>query len=224
MQAPCRNYIIDSACEKGFHFPTKTENQLNNVVIFDLETFKRDGATTFTVIFYPGSRIMEKVDRDFTNEELEKWESDTVVMKDNGCISQMFEYLKNYKGEPKWIKVKSKPLFGDSELKLFDQNVSSFDSWNILSILPTWCRKINPIKTASGLITVKIFKVICDMKENYRGKPQNIYVFFCSMKRSKKSIKNCYQHLAYKSFFKKEMDHEIMFGDMWEGLRDEWTP
>ena len=91
-------------------------------------------------------------------KRLKKVKGGTVVMEDEDGISQMFEYLKKkYESEPNWINVKSKPVFAEYELELIAHNGSGFYSLNTLNNLPSCCRIINPIETARGLITVKIF-------------------------------------------------------------------
>ena len=110
------------------------------------------------------------------------------LMEDEDCISQMFEQLRTYKGEPKWIKVKSKRVSDENELKLIVLNASGFDSLVILNnLLPSWCRTINQIKTARRLITVKVFNGFCDVKENYKGKPHYINLI-CSLNHLEVSL------------------------------------
>ena len=59
-----------------------------------METFISDRAIPYGVIFNPVSKIMEKYDRVLTSEKIEKCKSDTLVMEDEDCISQMFNSKK----------------------------------------------------------------------------------------------------------------------------------
>ena len=45
--------------------------------------------------------------------------SDTVVLEDEGCICEMFEYLKKYRSEPEWTYVKSEPVIAEYDLLFF---------------------------------------------------------------------------------------------------------
>ena len=162
---------------------------MENLLHYDLETFNRDRALPCSVSFYPVSRILGKCDRDSTKEAIEICKNDRVVMEVEFCISQMFEYLKNYKGEPKRIKVKSMPMIGGFDLKLIGNNGSEFDSWIISYNLPTCCRLINPIETAKGLNTEKILIRFCDVKQKFKGKPQNTNLI-CTMNHLKGSLRS----------------------------------
>ena len=117
---------------------------------------------------------MVKNDRDLTNEEIKECKSDTVVMEDEECISQMFEYLIKHEYEPKYINVDCKPVSGEHEIELIAHSRLGYDSWNIFNILPVWCRRTKTYKTVRGLITVKFDIGLSDVKENYKAKAQHI--------------------------------------------------
>ena len=75
------------------HFPTE-RNHLSKAISYDLESSNTDRAKPHAVIFCFGSKIMGKADRDLTNEQIENIESDSVVIEDEDCISQIFGNLK----------------------------------------------------------------------------------------------------------------------------------
>ena len=85
-----------------------------------------------------------------------KNDRDAVGTEDDDCYGQIIEYLKRYKTEPKWVKMKSAPRILEFELKIFAHNGPCFDCWILLNTPPNWCRVINPIKTAKSLITEKL--------------------------------------------------------------------
>ena len=106
-----------------------------------------------------------KYHRDLTNEEIGKCQNVTVVMEDEDWFSRVFENLEIFKGETKWIKIKSNLENAEEKIKLNDHNGSIFDSWNILKVLPTWCRTFDATKTARALNTAKVFNIFCDVKK-----------------------------------------------------------
>ena len=110
------------------------------VINYNLRIFVRGRAITCAVGFSPVSKIFGKFGRDSTNEDIEKRQSNTVLRKNEDCNSQVFEYLKNYKSEPKQINVKCEAIFIEYETKLIGHNASGFDSCMFLNISPTWCR------------------------------------------------------------------------------------
>ena len=95
MQVTCPNYNFVIAFEKHSQFPTRKENQLENATINDLEIFIRDRAIPYGGSFYPVSKKMVNCEWDLTNEEIEKCKSDTAVMENENCFSQMSEDLQN---------------------------------------------------------------------------------------------------------------------------------
>ena len=60
-------------------------------------------------------------------------------------------------------------MIGEYELKRLSHE--RFHNWIVVNILPNWCRTINPIETVRSLITLKLFKASCYVKEYYKGKP-----------------------------------------------------
>ena len=95
---------------KTIFFPTETENQPHKDISSGLKSYNRDRALPGSVRFHLVSKIKGKFDQHLTKEELEKYQSDTLVMEDADCISQMFEELNIFKREPDWKNVKCKQV------------------------------------------------------------------------------------------------------------------
>ena len=68
-----------------------------NLIIYDSQTFFRVRTIPYAVGFYPVSKILGNFDPGLTNEEIEKCQSETVVMEDQDCTGPKCEYLKNMK-------------------------------------------------------------------------------------------------------------------------------
>ena len=59
--------------------------------MYVLELFDRARSIPYSVNFYSVAQKWGKNDVDLTNEELGKCESDTFLMEDEDCISEMFQ-------------------------------------------------------------------------------------------------------------------------------------
>ena len=152
--------------------PKKVDSQLNNVIVYDIETYNKDRAIPYAVGFYPVSKIVSKWNRDLTQTEIDKCLNDITIFKGENCISTMFDYLKLFKGEPRYnIDKNGKKVLCEYELKLIAHNGSGFDSWIILNNLPEWCTIVSMIKTGKGIISLKIltamYVVKTGRKENH---------------------------------------------------------
>ena len=56
-----------------YEFSPKTvESQLNNVCVYDIETYKKDRAIPYAIRFYPVSKIVSKWNRDLSQDEINK--------------------------------------------------------------------------------------------------------------------------------------------------------
>ena len=69
LQAACLLYDIVNADENYLYYPTEIENQLNVVIIYDSETFSRDGVNLQANIFYPVLK------RDLFCTRFDKWKN-----------------------------------------------------------------------------------------------------------------------------------------------------
>ena len=97
-------------------------------------------------------------------------------MKDSfegeNCVTEMFEQLRLLKGEPKKINRNGEEFIAEYELKLFAHNGFGFDTWIILNNLPLWCRFMNLIKNVKGIISMKLFNGMVNVKSNSKRQPQ----------------------------------------------------
>ena len=91
----------------------------------------------------------------------------------------MFQKLQDLKGEPKKIYKNGKEITVEYEMKMITHNGSGFDSSIILDNLSEWCRITNMIKTGKGIINMKIYNGMCNVKSNSKGQPQYL-IFNCS--------------------------------------------
>ena len=129
----------------------------------------------------------------------------------------MFDYLKLFKGEPRYIIDKTgRKVLCEYELKLIAHNGSGFDSWIVLNNLPDWCSIISMIKkTGKGIISLKILNGYICCKNGSKGKPQYI-TFVCSMNHLSSSLKNLGETFGLqKELLKQEMDHTEIYEDTW---------
>ena len=83
---------------------------------------------------------------------------------------------------------------------------------------------MNLIKNGKGIISLKIFNGMVNVKANSKGQPQYL-TFTCSMNHMKSSLGKVGE--TYKlqtSFMKQEMDHNEIYKDTWESKLSEWEP
>ena len=107
------NSVSDFNIDKysKYEFTPKTvESQLNNICIYDIETFNRDRAVLYAIWCYPVSKLSgnEKWNRDLSEEEIETCLSDVKIFAGENCISDMFKKLHDLKGQPKRINKNGK--------------------------------------------------------------------------------------------------------------------
>ena len=149
----------------------KVESQLNNVCVYDIETFNRDRAVPYAIGCFPISKLaVSKYTRNLTIEEIEKSLNDVKIFEGEDCITKMFKKLQDLKGEPKKIEKNEKEITAEYEMKMIAHNGSGFDSWIILDNLPELCRITSMIKTAKGIINIKIYNGMCNVKTYKEGK------------------------------------------------------
>ena len=149
----------------------KVEGQLNNVCVYDIETFNRDRADPYAIGYFPTFKLgVSKYTRGLTEEEIEKSLNDVKIFEGEDCITKMFKKLQDLKGEPKKIEKNGKEITLEYEKKVIAHNGSGFDSWITLDNLLEWCRITSMIKTGKGIINMKIYNGICKVKTNKEGK------------------------------------------------------
>ena len=217
---------LNSQNFKEYKFdPRKVANQVTNVCLYDIETFNRDRAIPYAIGYFPISKMgISKYNRDLTKEEIEKYLNEVRIFDGEDCITKMFEKLRAVKGEPKKIEKNGKEIIVEYELKMIAHNGSGFDSWIILDNLPEWCRITSMIKTGKGIINMKIYNGMCDIKPNIKGKPQYL-IFNCSANHMKSSLRKLGETYKLQTeVLKQEIDHTEIYEDTWESQRDIWEP
>ena len=86
--------------------PKKDQSQLNNVHIYDLETFGTVECVPYAVVLHKLGKILGKYYRDITDQELEKCKTNCGVFKGINCINQMLDHILEFKGEAKNVSNK----------------------------------------------------------------------------------------------------------------------
>ena len=61
--------------------PKKVDSQLNNVIVYDIETYNKERAIPYAIGFYPVSKIVSKWDRDLTQTEIDKCLNDISIFE-----------------------------------------------------------------------------------------------------------------------------------------------
>ena len=150
--------------------------------------------------------------------------SDVRLFEGANCITEMFERLGALKGEPKKINRNGREFIAEYDLKLIAHNGSGFDTWVILNNLPEGCKIMNMIKNGKGIISLKIFNGMVNVKAYSKGQPQYL-TFTCSMNHMKSSLRKLGEtYKLQSSLMKQEMNHIEIYEDTWESKRGEWEP
>ena len=136
----------------------------------------------------------------------------------------MFKKLRDVNGEPKKIEKNGKEIIVEYELKMIAHNGSGLDSWIILDNLPEWARITSMIKTGKGIINMKIYNGMCDVKSNSKGKPQYL-IFNCSANHMKPSLRILGETYKLQAeVLKQEIDHTEIYEDTWQDQQPIWEP
>ena len=102
--------VVSDKHVKGFieyeYDPKKVKSRLINIVVYDLETFKKNRAVPYCSCIYKLSKISGKNHRDITEQEYQKCLNDCVAFEGTDCINEMLDHVLSYKGEPKKVKIK----------------------------------------------------------------------------------------------------------------------
>ena len=112
--------------------PKKVKSPSTNIVMYDLETFKKIRAVPFCSCIYKLSKISGKFHLDISEQEYQKCLNDCVVFKGTDCINEILDQVLSFKGEPK--KIRNKIV--EYNLYLIVHNGSGFDSYVVLNNLP----------------------------------------------------------------------------------------
>ena len=159
---------------------------------------------------------ISKYSSDLTKEEIQKYLDDMRIFDGEDCIEKMFKKLRDVKGEPKKIEKNGKEIIVEYELKMIAHNGSGLDSWIILDNLPEWARITSMIKTGKGIINMKIYNGMCDVKSNSKGKPQYL-IFNCSANHMKSSLRKLGETYKLQAeVLKQEIDHTEIYEDTWQ--------
>ena len=204
------NKVTDANVNKFKEYkfdPKKIDSQLNNVLVYDIETYNKERAISYAIGFYPVNKIVSKWNRDLTETEIDKCLNDISIFEGENCDSNMFKQLQLFKGEPRYINKNGKRTLSEYELKMIAHNGSGFDIWIILYNLPEWCSIGNMIKTGKGIISLKIHNGNVECKNGSKGKPQYI-TFVCSMNHLSASLRKLGETFGLqKELLKQEMNH-----------------
>ena len=141
--------------------PKKVKSPLTNIVIYDLETFKKDKAVPYCSCIYKLSKISGKYHRDISEQDYQKCLNDCVVFKGTDCNNEMLDHVLSFKGEPKNVKNK----IVENNLHLIAHNGIGFDSYVVLNNLPQWRSVVKLIKNGRGIVSLKIFNGYVDQNK-----------------------------------------------------------
>ena len=211
--------------------PKNVESQLNNVCVYDIETFIRDRAVPYAIGYFPISKLcVSKYSRDLAKEEIEKSLNDVKIIEGEDCITKMFKKLQDLKGEPKKIEKNGKEITVEYEMKMIAHNGSGFDNWIILDNLPEWCRITSMIKTGKGIINMNIYNGMCNVKTNKEGKliskgQPHYLIYNCSANHMNSSLRKLGETYKLQAeVLKQESDHTEIYEDTWQDQRLIWEP
>ena len=125
---------------KKYTFPHKTyTHELDNVLVFDIETYKKkEYAHPFAIVLYDVSRLEYRHKRDLKDDEIIRERNQVIKFKaDNGNpVLQMFDYInKNFID-----KINKKNKSGANNVKsykitLIAHKASGFDSYIVMNNL-----------------------------------------------------------------------------------------
>ena len=146
-------YMTEEKLSSNFKYefkPKKIESHLPNFIVYDLETHNTERARPYNMIFYRISKLAGKYDRkNLTPYEIEKCKKDTLVFRDDDCITKTFDFSIKLKGQPrKTINNKSV----ENNLQLHAHNGYGFDNWVIINTLPCDKHMVDIIRNGKGII------------------------------------------------------------------------
>ena len=213
--------VVSDKHVKGFikyeYNPKKVKSPLTNIVVYDLETFKKIKAVPYCSCIYKLSKLSGKYYKNISEQEYQKCLNDCVVFKGSDCINEMLDHVLSFKGEPK--KVKNKIVEYDLYLKA--HNGSGFDSYVVLNNLPQWRSVVKTIKNGAGIISLKIFNGYVDPVKKI---PQNVHFRCGRVHINQKLRKTGESYKLQESLLKKELEHDEIYEDTCEAKENEWLP
>ena len=125
------NIISDEHVECSIKYdykPKNVQSPLTNIIVHDLETFRRMRVVPYCGCKYELSKNSGKYHRDISKQEYLKCLNDCIVFKGTDCINEMLDNVSSFKGEtnlPQWPSVVSLIKNGASivSLKIFNAYV-----------------------------------------------------------------------------------------------------
>ena len=109
--------------------PKKIQSPLTNIIVYDLETFKKIRDVPYCSCIYELSKISGKYHRDISEQEYQKCLNDCVVFKASDCSNNMLDHVSSFKEEVKTVKNK----IIEYSRNLIAHNGSGFDSYVVLN-------------------------------------------------------------------------------------------
>ena len=110
--------------------PKKVQSSLTNLVMYDLETYKKNRAVPYCSCLLKLSKISGKCYCDMSEQKYQKRLNDCVVFEGTDCINEMLDHDLSFKGGAKKINNKIVEFI----LYLIARNGSGFDSYVVLLI------------------------------------------------------------------------------------------
>ena len=162
------------------------------------------------MIFYRLSKIASRYNRDPAREDLKKSINDTMSFEGDNCIGNAFDFLLEFQGEE--LKIENKIV--EYNLQLHAHNGSGFDTWIILSNLPSDKHLVGDvIKNGKEIISMKSFNgYICNGEKQI---PQYA-IFRCGMTHLNYPLEELGKTFKLpKELLKTEMNHDEIDGKNW---------
>ena len=205
----------------------ETVNQLENVLVFDLETHNdQEFAEAHAAGLYDVIRLHDKWDRDLTNDELATEKQNVTVFDayNGNCVMDMLKYIsENYEGDERtYIDKHGDEVASSYRLLLVAHNTIAFDSWVVLNSLIKEITEFKFIKNARGLISLSFrcgFKIVITVKV-----PQYVK-FTCSKSHIKSSLEKLGREYGLQpEILKGEIEHSVINKNSFADLRHIWEP
>ena len=143
--------------------PKKIQPPLNNIVVYDSESYSKDRTVLSCSFIYKLSKISGNYNRDISEKEYQKCLNDRVVFKGSDCFYEMLDKVLSFKGEAG--KVNNKIV--EYNLYLVAHNGSGCDSCVVLNNLSQWRKVVNSIKNGAGIESLKILNGYVDEKKKH---------------------------------------------------------
>ena len=114
------------------HKPKKAQSQLNNMIVYVLETFDSDKAVPYATCLDKLRKISGKYNRDITQREYEKCRKDCIVFKRTDSFNESYTMFYNSKEKLKKLIIK----LLNNIFNLLAHKGSGFDIYVVFKNLP----------------------------------------------------------------------------------------